>query len=310
MDKKTLIFGSRGSKLALAQSRQMLAAVDKANPQVRCELKVIKTQGDRVLDTPLTLMPGKGVFVKEIENTLLNGEIDVAVHSLKDLPTEDTPGLCIAAMPQRVDARDVLYSNKIKSLDQISDAMVIGTSSARRAAQLRTQFPQCIIKDIRGNVDTRMRKVDEGEYDATILAAAGLKRLDLQDKITCYWPTEIMLPAPAQGVLGIQTRANDAVTIEMIQKLNDFATFAAATAERMVLNKLGGGCAVPVAVFGNVENEELHLHGRVISIDDGHFVEAQSKQPLAAYEKAADEVTAQLLAAGADKILSTILVHG
>ncbi len=310
MDRKRLTFGSRGSKLALAQSKQMLAAVEKNNPHLKCELKIIHTQGDKVLDTPLTLMPGKGVFVKEIENALLQKEIDVAVHSLKDLPTEDTPGLCIAAMPPRVDAGDVLYSQKIKSIDDISAGTVIGSSSARRAAQLKTKFPYCIIKDIRGNVDTRMRKVDEGEYDATILAAAGLKRLDLADKITCYWPKEVMLPAPAQGVLGIQTRAEDADTIETIQKLNDFRTFAAATAERMVLNKLGGGCAVPVAVFGEVKNDILCLHGRVISLGNGEFVEARAQRKAAEYELAANEVTAKLLEAGAARILSTILVHG
>ncbi len=264
---ETLIFGSRGSKLALAQTQSIMAALERRFPGLRCELKIIKTLGDRILDQPLAKIEGKGLFVKEIEKALISGEIDVAVHSLKDLPTEQPEELIIAAIPERVDARDVLYHPRHLTLAELPPMARIGTSSLRRSAQLRRLRPDIRLSDIRGNVDTRMRKVDAGEYDATVLAAAGLVRLDMLNARMAFFSFFDMLPAPGQGALAIEAHRDNERALRYVRTLNHEPTALAVLAERTVLSALGGGCAIPLAAFAQVDGNDIHLQARVIHPD-------------------------------------------
>ena len=229
---------------------------------------VITTKGDRVLYKPLPEIGGKGLFTYELEQALLAGKVDVAVHSLKDLPTEDAPGLTVGVIPQRADVRDVLICPAGYTLAELPTSTIVGTSSIRRQAQLLAYRPDLQTKSIRGNVETRIRKAIAGQYDAIILAAAGVTRLDLDEHITHYLPLNIMLPAPGQGALGIQYRCDDGPIQDFLQAIDDNPTHLAVTAERAFLADLGGGCSLPVGAMAEVKNEEIILQG-VIAAPDG-----------------------------------------
>ena len=262
-----LIFATRPSALARWQTAYIIRLLQEHWPDLECDEQVITTQGDRVLDVALPEIGGKGLFTWELENALLNGHLHAAVHSLKDLPTEDTRGLAIGAIPQRADARDVLVSPSGKSLDELPSGCLVGTSSNRRKAQLLAYRPDLQVVPMRGNIDTRIRKALDGQFEAIVLAAAGLTRLGLDQHITQYLPNEVMLPAPGQGALAVQCRADDGSTLERLSVIDHPETRLAVQAERAFLSALGGGCSLPVAAFASVQDGEIHLQGLVASMD-------------------------------------------
>jgi hydroxymethylbilane synthase len=237
---------------------------------------IISTHGDRVIDKPLPTIGGKGLFTSELENALINDRVDAAVHSLKDLPTDQPEGLQIGAITHRSDARDILFSPQNQTLDQISKNSIIGTSSLRRKAQLLAYRPDLIVKDIRGNVDTRINKTKDGNFDAIVLAAAGLLRLGLEENITQYLPLEIMLPAPGQGALAIQCRSSDQPVQKYLKVLNHFGTNKAVEAERSFLKALGGGCALPVGAYAQVHEENIEMQVVIASLDGQKILRLQS----------------------------------
>ncbi len=260
-----LIFATRPSKLALWQTRHIAEAVRSAWSLVVCEERIITTSGDRLLDKPLPEIGGKGLFTQELETELLAGRVQAAVHSLKDLPVEDTSGLVIAAILPRGEARDVLVSGKGCTLESLPQNSRVGTSSLRRAAQILALRPDLHILPLRGNVDSRVRKTLEGEYDAILLAGAGLVRLGLEEYISQWLPLEVMAPAPGQGALAVQCRRDDEITLRILAVLDDPATRLAVTAERAFLSGLGGGCSLPVAAYAYVLDGEIALEGVVAS---------------------------------------------
>lgn len=264
----TIRLGTRGSALARWQTDYVANLLRHIWPGITVTIQVITTKGDTVLDTPLPLIGGKGVFTAEIETALKQGEIDCAVHSLKDLPTESPEDLTIGAIPPRANVQDVLISRSGSTLQELASGATIGTSSKRRAAQLLHLRPDLNIVDIRGNVDTRIRKAQDpmGVYDGAILAAAGVERLGLTRNITEMFPLELMLPAPGQGALAVQCR-DDANLISLLAPLNDPNTQIAVTAERAFLAGLGGGCSLPIAAHARIRDSQLYLHGRVNSPD-------------------------------------------
>jgi hydroxymethylbilane synthase len=265
---KKLIFATRPSALARWQTNYIIQQLQDSIADLECQEVVITTKGDQVIDQPLPEIGGKGLFTFELEEALRDGQVDAAVHSLKDLPTEDVPGLTIAAIPERADVRDVWICPAGHNLDDLPAGAVIGTSSTRRAAQLLANRPDLMVKPIRGNVDTRLRKVLQGDYDAIILAAAGLTRLGKDEHITHYLPFEIMLPAPGQGALAVQCRTDDQETIRKLAVLDHQPTRMAVTAERAFLAALGGGCSLPVGALAIVNNERISLEG-VVAAQDG-----------------------------------------
>lgn len=270
-----LIFATRPSALARWQTRWVINALQALHPGLLCEERIITTQGDKILDRPLPEIGGKGLFTQELENELLTGAVHCAVHSLKDLPVENPAGLVIGCIPQRAEVRDALISAAGFNLASLPDGARVGTSSLRRAAQLRAARPQLVTDSLRGNVDTRLRKAIKGQYDAIILAGAGLTRLGLEDHVTEWLSLDQMLPAPGQGALAVQCRAGDAETLSLLAGLEHTPTRLAVTAERQFLLGLGGGCAVPVAAYATVGSELepfISLHGLVISPDGKRVV--------------------------------------
>ncbi|MFQ5708589.1 MAG: hydroxymethylbilane synthase [bacterium] len=249
MNKKVLHVGTRRSALAKAQTQWVTKRLLRMHPQLHLEVQEVVTTGDKVLDTSLNLMPGKGVFVKEIEEKLLAGEIDLAVHSMKDLPTEFPQGLVIGAIPERVDPRDVLVTRLNQNLEDLPEGAKIGTSSLRRKAQLLNFRPDLKVVDVRGNIDTRLKKAGSEDYDGVVLAAAGLTRMGWEDRIQQYLSCGVMIPAVAQGALGIEIRADDEETLALIAPLNDSSTRRAVQAERRFLQQMGGGCQTPMGAF-------------------------------------------------------------
>jgi hydroxymethylbilane synthase len=262
-----LTFVTRPSALARWQTARVIQLLQAAHPVLECSERVITTTGDRVLDRPLPEIGGKGLFTDELEKALLSGEVHAAVHSLKDLPVVDTPGILIAAIPERDAVYDVLVSVNGQTLPSLPEGARVGTSSLRRTAQLLMWRPDLTILPLRGNVDSRVRKALNGEYDAIVLAKAGLTRLGLQEHISEVFPLEIMLPAPGQGALAVQCRAEDAETLALLAAIHDPLTAAAVSAERAFLSGLGGGCSLPVAAFAEKNNGTIILTGAVISID-------------------------------------------
>ncbi|HJU54648.1 MAG TPA: hydroxymethylbilane synthase, partial [Pyrinomonadaceae bacterium] len=275
--KAHLTIGSRGSKLALWQAGWMKAQLNRHYPQTTVSVEVIKTSGDVLKDAPLAVIGGKGVFTKELEEALLDGRIDLAVHSLKDLPTVLPEGLCIAAVTEREDARDALILRagvivERPSIMSLPEGAIVGTSSPRRVSQLKHLRPDLRVKELRGNVDTRLRKLDAGDYDAVVLASAGLRRLGLAERISAPLETEEMLPAVGQGALGIETRAADEETKVMVAAADDEKTRAACTAERALLRELGGGCQLPIAAHAVVVGEERLRLGGLVALPSGETV--------------------------------------
>lgn len=259
--------GTRGSPLARVQTEMVIEALQQYAPDVQGEVVVVKTEGDRNRQDSLTMLGGRGVFVRDIEEQLFAGAIDCAVHSLKDLPSAQPEGLCLAAILQREDARDVMASRKQLRLNALPEGARIGSSSQRRAAQLLALRPDLNIVDIRGNVDTRLRKLDEGQYDAIVLAAAGLIRLGLAERITQTFSVDEMVPAVAQGALVVECRADDARSRALLAPLDHAPTRAAVSAERTFLRGLGGGCQLPIAAYAEVEQKQLHMRALVIRPD-------------------------------------------
>jgi hydroxymethylbilane synthase len=305
-----LFFATRPSKLARWQTQWVINALQNIHPTLECEEKVITTQGDKILDKPLPEIGGKGVFTQELESELLNGDVHCAVHSLKDLPVENPAGLTVGCIPARAEVRDALISPDGYTLETLPPDASIGTSSLRRAAQILSLRPDLRIQSLRGNVDTRLRKALDGQYDAIILAGAGLTRLGLDSHVAEWLSLDVMLPAPGQGALAIQCRADDEVTIALLSKLEDQATRKAVTAERAFLQGLGGGCAVPVAAFSQVESQTsnvIQLTGLVIS-EDGKTVVKVTDEGMDALELG-KKLSQQAIAQGADEILKLINAH-
>ncbi len=295
--------GTRGSALALTQTNWVKRKLEARYPELRVEVITIKTSGDRFLDTPMKAIAGKGIFVKEIEEGLLGKNIDLAVHSMKDLPAEMTPGLTIAAIPEREDARDALVSASGKTLKDLPAGARIGTGSLRRQAQILHCRSDLSLQAIRGNVDTRLRKLDAGEVDALVMAAAGLKRLGLEKRVTEYLTEEICLGAVAQGALALQTRDPDE-TIDMVKVFRHAPTIAEVAAERAFLTRLGGGCQLPVAARARLDGERLELAGVIAHPDGRQLFRDETEGSAEQAEVLGTELAERLLARGADKILS------
>jgi hydroxymethylbilane synthase len=298
--------GTRGSALARAQTELVIALLAASRPGLACTTKVVATAGDRTQASgePLPEIGGKGLFTEALERALLDGEIDLAVHSLKDLPTEDAKGVVVAAVTAREDVRDCLVAREGGSLAELAPRSVVGTSSLRRTAQLRALRPDVEVQSIRGNVDTRVRKVADGEYDAAVLAAAGVRRLGLDHVVTDWLSVETMIPAPGQGALAIQCRADDDVLRALLAKLDDHAARAETTAEREFLRALGGGCAAPVAALAvTTTTPRVRLQGLVAAVDGQDVVRVRGEgEPREVGERLAEEA----LAAGAGRILAAI----
>lgn len=269
-----LIFATRPSALARWQTHWVMEALQKLHPGLVCEEQVITTQGDRVLDKPLPEIGGKGLFTQDLEHELLSGSVQCAVHSLKDLPVDDTPGLTVGCIPVRGEVHDALVSVRELTMESLPKGAVVGTSSLRRSAQLLAARPDLQMRSLRGNVDTRVRKAFEGQYDAIVLAGAGLARLGLDGHIRQWLPIDVMLPAPGQGALAVQCRTGDAETLRLLAALDDAATRKSVTAERSFLAGLGGGCAVPVAAYATAE-ARISLQGLVASVDGKRLLRVQ-----------------------------------
>jgi len=265
--RKKLVIGTRSSKLALWQANYIAECIRTEYPEIEVSLLHIMTTGDKILDVPLARIGGKGLFTKEIENAMLSGEIDLAVHSLKDMPTQLPPGLLLAAITDRVDPGDALISPKYGAIDNLPQGAKVGTSSLRRKAQLLKYRPDLRISDLRGNLDTRLKKMDTEELDAIILAVAGLRRLGWQDLITQVLPNDICLPAVGQGALAIEARTNDQEVRTMLEFLNHQETRWAVEAERAYLAEVEGGCQIPIGVYGYIEKDSLVLEAAILSVD-------------------------------------------
>jgi len=301
-----LIIGSRGSRLALWQAEQAKDRLLALNPDFEIQIDVIKTTGD-VKPDPLSVIGGKGVFTKELEEALLDKRIDIAVHSLKDLPTIIPERLSISAICEREDPRDALVlrdGSHAASLRDLSEKSVVGTSSQRRLAQLKALRSDLVIKDLRGNVDTRVRKLDEGQYDALILASAGLIRLGLRDRISAAISPSEILPAVGQGAIGIEVRADDHVALEATSKLNHHETELACRAERAFLRSLGGGCQFPIAAHAIVDGEMLKLEGLVAKPDGSAILRDQLSRTTAEADLLGSELAERLLSCGAGELLN------
>jgi len=298
----SLVFATRPSALARWQTQWVIQALKTAWPDLDCAEKVITTQGDRVLDRPLPEIGGKGLFTKELESELNNGNVHAAVHSLKDLPVDNPAGLVLGAIPLRGEVRDVLVAERGDTLDTLPEGARVGTSSLRRTAQLLRLRPDLRIEPLRGNVDTRLRKAGQGLYDAIVLAGAGLIRLGYAERISQWLPLDAMLPAPGQGALAVQCRSDDASTLRLLAPIEDFATRPAISAERAFLEGLGGGCSLPVAAHAVLLDGRLHLQGRVISLNGQQVIDcyAQGDDP----QELGQECARQALAQGAGELLA------
>ena len=300
---RSLVIGSRGSKLALWQAEQARERLLLLNPQIDIRIEIIKTTGD-VKSDPLSVIGGKGVFTKELEDALLDGRIDLAVHSLKDLPTILPDGLTISAICEREDARDALVLRsdlpiEDSSLLNLPESAVVGTSSQRRLAQLKALRRDVVVKDLRGNVDTRIRKLDEGQYDAVILASAGLVRLSLQNRISARIANSEMLPAVGQGAIAIETRSDNKLALEAASKLDHRETRLACLAERAFLRGLGGGCQLPIAAHATIDGQLINLDGLVAKPDGSEIWRDRLSGPVNQAEEIGSALATKLVERGA-----------
>ena len=301
--------GTRGSKLALIQAESLIAELEKNDEAPACELVVIKTRGDRILDSPLSEISGKGIFITEIEDALIKGKIDLAVHSLKDLPTELPEELELGAVLEREDARDALVSRLGKHLSELSLQESIGTSSLRRRAQLLSYDPQFRIVDIRGNVDTRLKKMENGDYDALVLAASGLKRAGFENRITECLDPDTMMPAACQGIIGVEIRSGDEVAIELLRSINHEPTMLAALGERAFLRAMEGGCQVPIGCFSSVEGATFTITGFISDLDGHRSVKRKLSGAASRVSDLGDKLAGQILSNGGREILEQIRDH-
>lgn len=305
-----LIFATRPSALARWQTQWVIHALQELHPGLECEEKIITTQGDRILDRPLPEIGGKGLFTQELESELLNEGVQCAVHSLKDLPVENPAGLTIGCIPTRAEVRDALISARGYTVATLPENASVGTSSLRRAAQILCLRPDLRIQSLRGNVDTRLRKALDGQYHAIILAGAGLTRLGLDAHVTEWLSLDLMLPAPGQGALAVQCRADDLSTLDLLAALDDDSTRKAVTAERAFLSGLGGGCAVPVAAYAKVVGQTSKvtmLKGLVISEDGEQVVKVTGRDVDAL--QLGNQLAQQAISQGADEILKRAAVQ-
>ncbi len=299
---RTLAVGTRGSPLALAQTRAVIAALQSHHPDAGCEIRRITTKGDVMRNVPLATIGGRGVFADAIEEALEAGEIDFAVHSAKDLPSITADGLLIAAYPAREDARDVLVSHA-GGLEALPFGARVGTSSQRRACQLLAARPDLSVRDLRGNVDTRLRKLDEDAYDAIVLAGAGLIRLGLTSRITEWLPTDVLLPAPGQGALAIEIRAGDEELRDLLAPLGHQPTAIAMTAERAFLAHLGAGCAAALAAFATVSATGTVTLKAMIGAPDGRCVRGEREAPASGAAMLGEALAAELLDRGGRELI-------
>ena len=306
MKKDTIVIGTRSSKLALWQADYVEAKLRERYPELHVVQKRMTTKGDRVLDAPLAKIGGKGLFTKELEQAMLAGEIDLAVHSLKDMPTELPEGLMLAAVTERFDPGDAVVSPRYRTLANLPQGAKVGTSSLRRRAQLLAKRPDLEIVSLRGNVNTRLKKLEEENFDAIILAVAGLKRLGFHDRITEVLPREICLPAVGQGALAIEARADDEATLSLIAFLDDAATRTAARAERAFLARVEGGCQVPVGVYAEAADEALEMEAVIASIDGERLYRKKKAGSALDAEKIGRALAEELLAMGGKEILQEL----
>jgi len=304
--RSTIRIGTRGSKLALWQANWVASAIKTKHPGLSTELIIIKTKGDRILDIPLSEIGGKALFISEIEENLINGSIDIAVHSMKDMPAEIPDELCIGAIPERETPMDVLISKNGRRFSELAPGNKIGTGSLRRTALLRHARPDIEVQPIRGNLDTRLRKLETEDLDAVVLAAAGVKRLGLENRISEYLDENIMLPAVGQGALCIETRMDDTEAISKVAHLDHKETRSAVIGERAFLNRLKGSCKVPIAARGKVENSHFTLCGLVASIDGSTLIKDTLSGPESSSGNMGIKLADRLLSMGAGKILSDL----
>lgn len=306
MSNRTIRIATRKSALALWQAEFVKAELLKHHPDISVELVPMSTQGDRILDSPLAKIGGKGLFIKELEIAMQEGKADLAVHSMKDVPVAFPEGFAIHAICEREDPRDAFVSNHYNKLDDLPSGSVVGTSSLRRQCQLKARRPDLVIRDLRGNVNTRLSKLDAGEYDAIILAAAGLLRLKMADRISKFIEPEQSLPAVGQGAVGIECRNDDAELIRLVSALNHPQTATRVSAERAMNAKLQGGCQVPIGSFATLEGEKLTLRGLVGAVDGSQVLNAEVAGPAKNAEHIGVQVADLLLSQGADKILAAL----
>jgi len=301
-----LRIATRKSPLALWQAHFVKSSLEANHQSLQVELVPLSTKGDRILDTPLAKVGGKGLFVKELEVAMLEGKADIAVHSMKDVPMEFPEGLGLSVIASREDPRDAFVSNQFSSLDELPQGAIVGTSSLRRQCQLRSLRPDLQIKDLRGNVGSRLGKLDAGDYDAIILASAGLIRLQLQQRIAAFIEPEIILPAAGQGAVGIECRDDDAITQQLISVLNDVDTRIRVTAERAMNCHLQGGCQVPIGAFAEINGSQLDVRGLVGSVDGETLLQDRVKGPVDDAENLGIDLAERLLSAGAREILREV----
>lgn len=306
MSARTLRIATRRSPLAMWQAEHVQSRLLEMYPDLTVELVTFKTQGDILLDTPLSKIGGKGLFVKELEVAMLAGDADIAVHSMKDVPMEFPEGLELGIILERENPRDAFVSNNYKTLEELPQGAIVGTSSLRRQCQLQNLRPDLVIRSLRGNVQTRLGKLDAGEFDAIILASAGLLRLEMESRIAQYLEPEVSLPAGGQGAVGIELRSDDAETLALLKPLQHDVTAARVMAERAMNKRLQGGCQVPIACYA-IENEgELWLRGLVGSVDGQQMLTVEYRGPATEAEALGIRAAEDLISQGADKILAEV----
>ena len=302
----SLVIGTRRSRLALWQAGYVRQLLQKACPGLTITLQCVTTRGDRIIDRPLSAIGGKGLFTEEIERGLYGHTLDLAVHSLKDMPSELPPGLILAAVPPRGNEKDAFVSRRYQSLSDLPRGAVVGTSSLRRKAQLLHLRPDLTVSDLRGNVDTRLSRLDAGDYDAIILAAAGLIRLGLSDRITSLLPPDQFLPAAGQGALAIEARSDDKPVLRLLQAIHDERTAAAVTAERACAAAIGGSCQIPAGAFASWQGGDLVLRAFIASPDGRTCLNRQATAPAADARKLGYELGKDMLAGGGEALLRSL----
>lgn len=303
---RTLRIATRQSLLALWQAEYVKARLESLHTDLSVELVTMVTKGDKILDTPLAKIGGKGLFVKELENAMLEGRADIAVHSMKDVPMDFPQGLGLAVICERENPTDAFVSSTFSHLDQLPEGAIVGTSSLRREVQLRERRPDLVIKSLRGNVQTRLGKLDAGEYDAIILASAGLIRLKLEERIRYRIPAEESLPAGGQGAVGIECRMDDQATLDLLKPLNDADTATRVLAERALNRRLEGGCQVPIGCYAELEGDQLWLRGLVGRPDGTKVLRDEIRGPAIDAELLGITLAERLLEAGAGTILAEV----
>ncbi|RDL42693.1 hydroxymethylbilane synthase [Marinomonas piezotolerans] len=304
--KTKIVIATRESQLALWQANNVKASLEALYPDTKVELLGMTTKGDQILDKPLAQVGGKGLFVKELEKALMDGSADIAVHSMKDVPMEFPEGLGLSVICEREDPTDAFVSNLYHSIEELPNGAVVGTSSLRRACQISMHRPDIKIKNLRGNVNTRLRKLDDGEYDAIVLATAGLLRLEMEDRIRTRISDEFCLPAGGQGAMGIECRSNDQELIAMLAPLQHQETAYRVTAERAVNKRLNGGCQAPIACFATLDGDELFVRGLVGNTDGTLIIRSEIRGAKEYAEQLGTTLAEDLLAKGAQEILDAV----